>query len=192
MSEKKRTLINSALRLFYAQGTNSVGINEIVKVAGVTKKTLYYHFTNKEELIIATLEYRDKVISQWFENILNSKDKVEEAILAIFYELDNWFNNRLSEFEEFNGCFFINIATENNNANPAISSYCYHHKNKIKTLIKNKISTRVNNKNDVNKLTEIVFLLAEGAIVAASVSGNKNAALNCIPSLKTLLSIKES
>ncbi len=38
MSEKKRTLINSALRLFYAQGTNSVGINEIVKVAGVTKK----------------------------------------------------------------------------------------------------------------------------------------------------------
>ena len=112
MSEKKRTLINSALRLFYAQGTNSVGINEIVKVAGVTKKTLYYHFTNKEELIIATLEYRDKVISQWFENILNSKDKVEEAILAIFYELDNWFNNRLSEFEEFNGCFFINITPQ--------------------------------------------------------------------------------
>lgn len=56
MSKKRQQLINIALQLFYEKGINSVGINEILSVSGIAKKTLYNHFTSKEDLVLAALE----------------------------------------------------------------------------------------------------------------------------------------
>ena len=59
MTNKKQQLTDTALKLFYEKGINSVGINEVLKVSGIAKKTLYNHFSSKEELVLATLEQRD-------------------------------------------------------------------------------------------------------------------------------------
>jgi AcrR family transcriptional regulator len=59
MSKKRQQLIDTALPLFYEKGINSVGINEILSVSGIAKKTLYNHFTSKEELVLAALEQRN-------------------------------------------------------------------------------------------------------------------------------------
>ena len=48
MNDKKKLLIDTALHLFYENGINSVGINEILKVSGVAKKTMYNHFKSKD------------------------------------------------------------------------------------------------------------------------------------------------
>ena len=45
MSKKRELLLNTALDLFYRQGINSIGINEVIKVSGVAKKTLYNRYT---------------------------------------------------------------------------------------------------------------------------------------------------
>ncbi|MDF4603837.1 TetR/AcrR family transcriptional regulator, partial [Vibrio parahaemolyticus] len=55
MNKKKQLLIDTALSLFYKQGINSIGINEVLKVSGVAKRTLYSHFESKEALILAAL-----------------------------------------------------------------------------------------------------------------------------------------
>ena len=48
--DKRTHIILTALSLFYQKGIHSVGINEIISVAGVAKKTMYHHFVSKDEL----------------------------------------------------------------------------------------------------------------------------------------------
>lgn len=55
--EPPRTrLLGCALELFAAHGYDAVGVQRVVAAAGVTKPTLYHHFTNKVGLLEALLE----------------------------------------------------------------------------------------------------------------------------------------
>lgn len=45
-------IVETAARLFMQRGYRAVSINDIVRAAGVTKPTLYYHFADKEELFV--------------------------------------------------------------------------------------------------------------------------------------------
>ena len=190
MNEKKLILIQTALQLFYSKGVNSVGINEILKQSGIAKKTLYSHFSSKDDLVLATLVYRDGIFNQWFKEIIESEKSGEKSILALFYGLDDWFNNKVPELSPFRGCFFINTAAEYSVTDSLIRQYCRSHKQVIRALIKNKISLFIENPEDVSSLTNMIFMLKEGAIVSALVEGNKNAGKACIPAVTRILALK--
>ena len=49
--ETRRRILESGYAFFYRQGFNRVGVDEIARAAGVTKRTLYYHFRSKDELL---------------------------------------------------------------------------------------------------------------------------------------------
>lgn len=53
-------ILNCALKLFAARGYDSVGIQEVVDVAGVTKPTLYHYFDNKKGLLESILDLNFK------------------------------------------------------------------------------------------------------------------------------------
>ena len=61
----------AAAKLFYAEGIRAVSLDAVADKAGVTKRTFYYHFTSKDELVAATLEARDQpnlaLFQRWFE-----------------------------------------------------------------------------------------------------------------------------
>ena len=187
MNAKKLLLIKTALQLFYSNGINSVGISEIVKESGVAKKTLYHHFSSKEQLVLATLKYRDHLFCQWFESILNGKQTGQESIFALFYGLDNWFNNKVAGLDEFKGCYFINTAAEYGDSNSFIRRSCQEHKHKISLLIKEKVSMFIKKTDECEVVANAISLLKEGAIVSASVEGNSNAALKCLPIVLILI-----
>ncbi len=54
-SEKTRRILDCAYELLYRKGFGGVGVDEIDASAGVTKRTLYYHFESKDELLAAVL-----------------------------------------------------------------------------------------------------------------------------------------
>ena len=61
MSETtQERIISAASRLFYSEGIRAVGVDAVAEKAGVTKKTLYYHFKSKDDLITAYLAARDQ------------------------------------------------------------------------------------------------------------------------------------
>ena len=70
-SPAKERIIDAANRLFYAEGIRAVSVDAIAEKAGLTKKTLYYHFKSKDDLIEAYLESRDQpnlaLYQKWFE-----------------------------------------------------------------------------------------------------------------------------
>lgn len=52
----KDRLLDEALLLFARRGVDSVGVQEIVEAAGVTKPTLYHHYGSKEGLVKAVVD----------------------------------------------------------------------------------------------------------------------------------------
>ena len=78
-TEKKRSarerILETAERLFYAEGIRAVGVDRIIAEAGVAKMTLYNHFASKDDLILAALQHREATFmdrfTAWMEEAKN-------------------------------------------------------------------------------------------------------------------------
>src|SRR2546423_6637715 len=56
--EARDELLTAALRVFARRGYREAGVDEIAAEAGYSKGALYWHFSSKEELLMALLEER--------------------------------------------------------------------------------------------------------------------------------------
>ena len=61
VSSARRRLLDTATRLFYAEGIRAVGIDRIIAEAGVAKATFYNHFPSKDDLVLAYVEEQDEI-----------------------------------------------------------------------------------------------------------------------------------
>jgi len=52
----KQRIVDVAIELFNEHGTPAVSTNHIAEAAGISPGNLYYHFRNKEEIILAAYE----------------------------------------------------------------------------------------------------------------------------------------
>ncbi|RVA73096.1 TetR/AcrR family transcriptional regulator, partial [Mesorhizobium sp. M7A.F.Ca.US.006.04.2.1] len=50
-SPTRKRIVDAATRLFYAEGIGRVSVDAVAEEAGLTKRTLYYHFKSKDDLI---------------------------------------------------------------------------------------------------------------------------------------------
>ena len=66
-SEARQRIVETAERLFYAEGVRAVGIDRIIAESEVAKMTLYNHFSSKDDLILAVLKYREEKFDGTFE-----------------------------------------------------------------------------------------------------------------------------
>lgn len=101
-------IVNAAAKLFYGQGIRTVSVDAVAEKAGVTKRTLYYHFDSKDDLITAYLEGRDQpnlaLFQKWYAA---AGGGVEEKVKAIFDELA-----KAARHPKWKGCGFLRTAAE--------------------------------------------------------------------------------
>jgi AcrR family transcriptional regulator len=96
----------AARKLFYEQGVNATGMDELTKVAHVSKRTFYQHFTGKEELVGAYLVNFHGQSGTPLEQALDREGLTpRERLLAIF---DGVVRTR----PVLRGCPFHNVAVE--------------------------------------------------------------------------------
>lgn len=182
MSQKRELLINTALDLFYRNGINSIGINEVLKISGVAKRTLYSHFNGKDELILAALEKRHSAFLEWLKQSLSQTHSDQDVISHLFLSLRSWFRDKEPELGPFRGCFFINTAAEFADKNSTIFQFCIQHKINIKQLIESKLSLQ--NK----ELADTIYLMQEGVITSSYMAGQSDDLIDvCIDSLTAQL-----
>ncbi|MBT8154077.1 TetR/AcrR family transcriptional regulator [Epibacterium ulvae] len=104
----KNRILDAANRLFYGEGIRAVSVDAIATRAGLTKKTLYYHFKSKDDLIEAYLASRDQpnlaLFRKWFDEAEGDlADKAE----AIFVNLA-----QSARHPKWKGCGFLRTAAE--------------------------------------------------------------------------------
>lgn len=174
--DKKTQLIQTAFQLFYTRGIHAVGINQVLKESGVAKKTLYQHFDSKEQLIEATIRYRDRIYLDWLSQQLSGATEREDVVIQLFDALDDWINNRVPELADFRGCFFINASAEYGDPEHPIHKICAQHKERILALIQQALGRLRLPEPKARELAQSLLFLKEGATVLAHLQGNARAA----------------
>lgn len=80
--EKRAAILDAASRLFLATGLQGTSMDEVAREAGVSKQTVYSHFTNKEELFKECI--RGKIAAYGFDDdILPAADEPHAALLLL-------------------------------------------------------------------------------------------------------------
>ncbi|TPI14085.1 TetR/AcrR family transcriptional regulator [Mesorhizobium sp. B4-1-3] len=104
----RKRLVDAATRLFYAEGIGRVSVDAVAEKAGLTKRTLYYHFRSKDDLITAYLDGRDQPnleqMAGWFDAAEGGADKKVEAIFTNLA--------RVARHPKWKGCGFLRTAAE--------------------------------------------------------------------------------
>jgi AcrR family transcriptional regulator len=107
-SEARLRLLNTAIRIFYAEGIHSVGVDRIIAEAKVTRATFYRHFPSKDDLILAYLREVHQMDRSRFEKAINdSAPSPVEPLLAIANSIADGIQS-----PGFRGCAFLNAAAE--------------------------------------------------------------------------------
>ncbi|UGT38856.1 TetR/AcrR family transcriptional regulator [Nocardia yamanashiensis] len=104
----REVLIETADRLFYAEGIRAVGIDRVIAESGVSKSTMYVHFRTKEDLVEAYLRRRTDTWRAHVEaEIARRGGDPRERALGVFDVFDQTFRKR-----GYRGCPFMNAAAE--------------------------------------------------------------------------------
>lgn len=71
LDKKKEKVIKLSAELFFRNGYVNTGLNEILKVCNIPKGSLYYYFTNKEDLLLKVIDYHTNRITKLFEETVD-------------------------------------------------------------------------------------------------------------------------
>ena len=129
MSGRPKTrdrILDAASRLFYEEGIRAVSVDAIADKARITKKTLYYHFKSKDELIAGYLQSRDQPNLALFEKWFDETDgDLSAKVAAIFRHLA-----RNARHPRWKGCGFLRTIAElaNMPGHPAVTVGAAHKK----------------------------------------------------------------
>lgn len=119
-------ILTAANKLFYGEGIRAVSVDAIADKAGLTKRTLYYHFRSKDELIEAYLVSRDQPNLAAFERWFDAADgSVADKTSAIFFNVA-----KNARHPKWKGCGFLRTVAElaNMPGHPAVAVGAAHKK----------------------------------------------------------------
>ncbi|MCV9961387.1 TetR/AcrR family transcriptional regulator [Pararhizobium sp. BT-229] len=119
-------IVSAAAKLFYSEGIRAVSVDAVAEKAGVTKRTLYYHFASKDDLIAAYLDGRDQpnlvLFKRWFSE---TEGDVADKVRGVFYALA-----KSARHPRWRGCGFLRTSGElaNMPGHPAMKIAAAHKK----------------------------------------------------------------
>jgi AcrR family transcriptional regulator len=122
----RERIVSAAIKLFYGEGIRRVSVDAVAAKAGVTKRTLYYHFKSKDELVAAYLVARDQpnlaVFKRWFTE---AEGGLAAKVQGIFRNLA-----RSAQHPQWKGCGFLRTSVElaNMPGHPAMKIGAEHKK----------------------------------------------------------------
>lgn len=154
----RRRIIEAAARLFYQEGIRAVSVDAVADKAKVTKKTLYYHFDSKDELIAEYLQSQDQstldLYARWFSD---TPGTVADKVGGLF---DNF--GRATDTPRWKGCGFLRTTAElaSMPGHPAIKAGAAH-KKRFEAWLSNEL--RNCGVLDANCVARQVLILLDGA-----------------------------
>lgn len=81
--EKENRIVQGALDLFIRMGVKSVNMDDVAKHLGMSKKTLYQHVSNKEELVEKSFAHHHCCMKQMIEGICQRHENAIDEVFEI-------------------------------------------------------------------------------------------------------------
>ena len=166
MSVKER-IIEAASRLFYFEGYNQTGINQIIEEANVAKSSMYQTFRSKEDIAVVYLQRRHSMwmgdLAKFVSEKKEGREKMEGAIDFVHHWLID---------VEFRGCGFQNIITDLPEGQDKISDQVALHKNELFNWIHEQVKAENRAGEDSEVLAGEIIVLVEGAIILSQIQKN--------------------
>jgi AcrR family transcriptional regulator len=158
-STTREQIIIAADQLFYAGSVASVSMDRIAERAGVTKKTLYYHFRSKDDLLAAYVEARDRIVIERYRGWAGTTGTVGERMERMFLHLARWATD-----PRWRGCGFTRVICELADlpGHPAAVA-ARSHKRSFEAWLRELLEEE--GWNDAAELARILMLLLDGGIV---------------------------
>jgi AcrR family transcriptional regulator len=104
----RERVFDAAADLFYRKGIQAVGVDAIVKQAGVAKISMYRSFPSKDDLVVAYLEERSADFwGQWDDAFRQYEDDPHARLRAIM----SYLAQRTTQ-PRYRGCPFLNFCCE--------------------------------------------------------------------------------
>ncbi|MDX1628198.1 MAG: TetR/AcrR family transcriptional regulator [Fulvivirga sp.] len=83
MEETKKRIVNGASELFHKYGIRSVSMDDIARHLGISKKTIYQFFKDKDEVVTEALRAHMEMEKQEYDEIFDhSSNAVEELAMV--------------------------------------------------------------------------------------------------------------
>ncbi len=134
-------VLEKCIPIFWEKGFRGTSIQEIVKVTGVNRFSLYHEFQNKEGILYNALKiYQERYGDVKFEIL--SKEGELPAILQEFYL------SFLQSKEKHKGCFYIHIGTELADDDPKIKSLIKDYLSRLESVLIKRLSIEEKTKNN--------------------------------------------
>ena len=158
-STTREQIIIAADQLFYAGTVASVSMDRIAERAGVTKKTLYYHFRSKDDLLAAYVAARDGIVLERYRAWAGMEGNVGERMERMFLNLARWATD-----PRWRGCGFTRVICELADlpGHPAAIA-ARSHKSGFEAWLRGLLEEE--GWNDAEELARILMLLLDGGIV---------------------------
>jgi AcrR family transcriptional regulator len=170
-----------AADLFYRQSIRAVGVETIVKQAGVAKISLYRSFTSKDDLIVAYLDNRN---ADYWRNVDRIMAKHKDDPRAHLGALINHIADRATT-PGYRGCPFINYAAEFPDADhPGHRPVDANKREMRRRLIG--LAEAIGTPRSA-QLADALFLLIEGAYASSQTLGGRNGPAKTLPRAAQML-----
>jgi AcrR family transcriptional regulator len=151
-----------------------VGVDRIVQRAGVTKASLYNTFGSKDELVRAYLENHFRRRQERVARILAANTTPRARLLAVFAEVED-----LLAGSAFRGCRFISAAAE---SQPGDAGEVVAEKYRAWLWSLFTDLAKAAGVSDAKQVGRQLFLLYDGAAVAARMDQDRAAAAKAVRS----------
>ncbi|MBC7319175.1 TetR/AcrR family transcriptional regulator [bacterium] len=85
---KREDILNSALKLFLEKGFSATSVEEITRLAGISKGSFFTYFSYNDGILSEVVRLFLKEVSEQFSDILENKKGKPLELLEAFFELN--------------------------------------------------------------------------------------------------------
>ena len=91
ISDRQLEIIEAAGKILTASGVSGLTIKNLAKEMKFSESAIYRHFTSKEEIIIALLEFLAKSMDERYSRAISSEQSPEEKFTTLFQNQFSFF-----------------------------------------------------------------------------------------------------
>lgn len=162
----RERIVQTAARLFYAQGYHATGINQIIAEAQVAKASFYAHFTSKDDLAVFYLQRTQAERMERLRAFVETAPPARPRVLALFGFLTQWMPET-----DYRGCRSLRLLPEFPDPGHPAHQQIVEHKTNLRAFIRGLVDAAHHEQplaRGVEPTADQVYVLFEGAMVESA------------------------